>query len=372
MIKIQSSIELADSFSLLPTIMQDTQKENHSIGIGAQDQLRKSMGYQYKLARALQKILKIYRGVSKGTHALIPKYHCEVFDRKHRYGRELNPFFEVWKESSSTDDFDKWLNDLDIGKNVVGRDILQKLNLIGSNNRPKFIPRVGYLKKSQLKNYEMRVDRQGRIFIGHPENACYPHSVDRSKDHSYIFIATSEDRMYIGPYQRGIFSHSSFLCGGSVKSAGALIFDHGKLMAVWDDSGHYNSGHYKAGAYDIIYKIMRSALEIFIKRGVSLKDVEVIVTNKKEKHSTSIKALNFLNTPLLHIGYRISISIIFQSVQQIFSSNPTRQITAIVPADNLNFCWTIIRVFRSMDEEENKQIQHSNDILCIVPTNFDY
>lgn len=325
------------------SIIQHTQKENCLAMVPLQPLVRNPYSrYKSKLISALKKISIIYNSTSKGTHPLCPIYQCEVFDRTHRYGRDLNPFFEVWKTSESPDTFDIWLSKLDNGEEVPGKEFLRITNKLTANDRPIFIHSVRYLSKKQLKNYEMRIDRQGRILIGPPGHEHHPHSIDRSKEHSYIFIVDPEDRIYIGPYQRGVFSHSSFLSGGAVKSAGTLILNHGKLVALWDDSGHYNSGNYKEGCYELIHKSMQLALRTFAKKGLSLEDVELMLNTSRGnvRKIFIFRALNFLaptlskmvsghspeeNRAILRVN-RFSFHLFRIITEEIYTTTQTRKI----------------------------------------------
>jgi hypothetical protein len=235
-----------------------------------------SEGLKVKMKRAGERLRLLYNGIDRGAYPLIERFHCEVFDRRHRYCKELSLFFAIWKKSTTKDDFDTWMHELDLGQDVSGKDALRDAQLLGTDDKPIGIPSVRYLTPTELIDYEALVDSQGRIYSKNNDNMPF-HSADSTKDNGYIFIINPDDKIYIGRYSRGDFGHSSF-GGGAVKSAGTLIFDNGKLTAIWDDSGHYNSEAYRSGNYGYIKEKMLYALNTFKKQGIDTSDTEIFLT----------------------------------------------------------------------------------------------
>jgi hypothetical protein len=243
---------------------------------------------QIKMRRALKKIIHIYKGVSRGARPLTPHYHPEFFDRRHRRGRLMEPFFKIWRSSTTRDDYDSWLHKLDLGQEVVGKNLLLQEKLIGEDQKPIPISEMRCVDEKQLESYEMQIDEQGRIFT---KNTNILHSTDRTKDNSYIFVIAQNNRIYIGRFQRGVFSHASFLSGRAVKSAGVFIFDTGKLRAIWDDSGHYNNPDH--GATLSTWPMMTETVRILAAKGIDMSKVEIIFSNDKENNKTTT-ALNLI------------------------------------------------------------------------------
>ncbi|GAB7341510.1 hypothetical protein MBLNU457_7730t1 [Dothideomycetes sp. NU457] len=60
-----------------------------------------------------------------------------------------------------------------------------------------------------------------------------------TKKNTWIFVADTSFRLYIGIKQSGAFQHSSFLRGGRVSAAGLIRIKRGQLRALDPLSGHY-------------------------------------------------------------------------------------------------------------------------------------
>ncbi len=105
-----------------------------------------------------------------------------------------------------------------------------------------------------------------------------------------------DDKILIGQYQRGAFGHTSMTRGGMVKCAGAMLFKDGKLTALWDDSGHYNSAAYRAGNYELNTNRMLFALKTLQARGVDISETVMFLTkvDGPNKVINKIKATDFL------------------------------------------------------------------------------
>ena len=136
----------------------------------------------------------------------------------------------------------------------------------------------------------MQIDSQGRVFTEvHKE---FFHSVHENKDNGHIYVVSPNNKIYLGICKKYVFNHSSFLSGGPVKSAGVFIFDQGKIKAVWDNSGHYNSS-LDRGYREPITPI----LKLLITRGIDIKNIKVMIT-KRDGANRSIAtqpAEEFLN-----------------------------------------------------------------------------
>ena len=60
-----------------------------------------------------------------------------------------------------------------------------------------------------------------------------------TKKNTWIFVADTSMRLYIGIKQSGAFQHSSFLHGGRVSAAGLIKVKEGQLRSLSPLSGHY-------------------------------------------------------------------------------------------------------------------------------------
>jgi len=60
-----------------------------------------------------------------------------------------------------------------------------------------------------------------------------------TKKNTWIFVADTSFRLYIGIKQSGAFQHSSFLHGGRISSAGLIRIKRGQLRRLDPLSGHY-------------------------------------------------------------------------------------------------------------------------------------
>jgi len=55
-----------------------------------------------------------------------------------------------------------------------------------------------------------------------------------------IWVMSPSGKFYTSvEHQTGIFHHSSFLAGGLVEGAGLVVFEHGKITHIDNESGHY-------------------------------------------------------------------------------------------------------------------------------------
>ena len=59
------------------------------------------------------------------------------------------------------------------------------------------------------------------------------------RPNTWLFVADTSFRLYVGIKQSGVFQHSSFLNGARITAAGLIEIDHGKLRKLSPLSGHY-------------------------------------------------------------------------------------------------------------------------------------
>jgi len=59
------------------------------------------------------------------------------------------------------------------------------------------------------------------------------------RPNTWIFVADTSFRLYVGIKQSGVFQHSSFLNGARITAAGLIVIEDGKLRKLSPLSGHY-------------------------------------------------------------------------------------------------------------------------------------
>ncbi|KAI0488027.1 hypothetical protein KFK09_027850 [Dendrobium nobile] len=176
-------------------------------------------------ARARTRAAKVGKGLSKSDKAqkLALQHWLEAIDPRHRYGHNLQFYYEVWFESESTQPFFYWL-DVGYGKEFslkkCPRSILQQQC-------------IKYLGPKERKAYEVTI-KDGKLIYKLTELTV--HTADDAK---WIFVLSTSGALYVGQKKKGIFQHSSFLAGGATTAAGRLVVKDGFLKAIWPNSGHY-------------------------------------------------------------------------------------------------------------------------------------
>lgn len=178
-------------------------------------------------SRAGTRAAKIGKGLSKNNKAqiLFFPHWLEAIDPQHRYGHNLNFYYEKWLESSSKQPFFYWL---DIGE---GKEI----NIVEKCPRTKLQQQcVKYLDSLERMCYEVMVNDDGKLV--YKQTNVF---VNTRKDSKWIFVLSTSMVLYIGKKKKGCFQHSSFLSGAATSAAGRIIVDNGLLKAVWPYSGHY-------------------------------------------------------------------------------------------------------------------------------------
>ncbi|KAJ7002962.1 IQ domain-containing protein IQM1-like [Populus alba x Populus x berolinensis] len=176
-------------------------------------------------ARARTRAAKVGKGLSKSQKArkLDLTQWLEAIDPRHRYGRNLHFYYNVWFRSDSSQPFFYWL-DIGDGKGV---------NLGACSRTQLQCQRVIYLGKQEREEYEVIVEAEKLIY----KKSRLP--VDTFDGSKWIFVLSASRKLYVGKKQKGLFQHSSFLSGGAAIAAGRLVARGGFLEAIWTYSGHY-------------------------------------------------------------------------------------------------------------------------------------
>lgn len=176
-------------------------------------------------ARALTRAAKVGKGLSKSDKAqkLALQHWLEAIDPRHRYGHNLQFYYDVWFESESSQPFFYWL-DVGDGKEVnlekIPRSILQQQC-------------IKYLGPKERRAYEVII-KDGKLVYKLTDLF-----VNTDDDAKWIFVLSTYGAFYVGKKKKGRFQHSSFLAGGATTAAGRLLVKDGLLMAIWPYSGHY-------------------------------------------------------------------------------------------------------------------------------------
>ncbi|KAE8665106.1 TMV resistance protein N-like [Hibiscus syriacus] len=161
-------------------------------------------------SRARTRAAKVGKGLSKNDKAqkLALRHWLEAIDPRHRYGHNLDFYYNQWRHSQSQEPFFYWL---DIGE---GKEVnLEKCS------------------RSKLQQQCIK-------YLG-PETGKVLHTTKENGNAKWIFVLSTSKILYVGVKKKGTFQHSSFLAGGATVTAGRLAVDSGVLKAVWPHSGHY-------------------------------------------------------------------------------------------------------------------------------------
>ncbi len=225
--------------------------------------------------------------------ALVNKSYSEYLDPKHRYGTLSHCLYSAWAKSKAPLNFKEWLEALERGENVDGRQAIPPLFKISERWEPYFvngklnplIPTVTYLNENERKKYLLEI-KKGQFETAH--NGTF----DRKNDGTtFIFVMAHDNKIYAGAYDRGRFNHTSFLAGGSVKSAGEMFFKNGKLNRITSKTGHYHDNKERRNNDEAMLKILAELRA----RGVDLSDVTYTRFNHKYDQQ-DYNALEFLKT----------------------------------------------------------------------------
>ncbi|ESR49888.1 hypothetical protein CICLE_v10033816mg [Citrus x clementina] len=208
---------------------------------------------------------KVGKGLSTNAKAqkLAFQHWIEAIDPRHRYGHNLNLYYEEWckrdtehpfstdnatkEPSSSTSSLiRKWYFAHSDGSNRCHVMLKhEKSHTLGDGKEVdlKDCPRlrlqqecIKYLGPQGRERYQyiivegILVNKQTGTLLS------TNHGSEGSK---WIFVMSASKKLYAGEKRKGSFHHSSFLAGGATLAAGRLMAEGGKLMSVSAYSGHY-------------------------------------------------------------------------------------------------------------------------------------
>ncbi|XP_009798415.1 IQ domain-containing protein IQM6-like [Nicotiana sylvestris] len=179
-------------------------------------------------SRALTRAAKVGKGLSKDEKAckLALQHWLEAIDPRHRYGHNLQFYYNNWLQADSKQPFFYWL-DIGDGKEInLEKCLRSKLHQ----------QCIKYLGPIEREAYEVVVV-DGKFI--HKQSGKLLDTRGGPQDAKWIFVLSVSKILYVGLKQKGTFQHSSFLAGGAALSAGRLVVEDGVLKVVWPHSGHY-------------------------------------------------------------------------------------------------------------------------------------
>jgi hypothetical protein len=168
-------------------------------------------------------------------------------------GKELGPqIYSVWESDGSPDTFGNWLQTENGRKAVIGATVLH-----GGVDEMKH---VTYLDPQDRPPYMLSFNN-GIVYRGQ-ENQPFD-SNNGDGETWAIFVLDHSHNFYLGWHDTGLFHHSSFLQGESVRGAGKMKIDHGVIKFINQHSGHYGPGEKSTLAVlrSIMMKIQYSELK---------------------------------------------------------------------------------------------------------------
>ncbi|KAL6327098.1 hypothetical protein AAG906_014342 [Vitis piasezkii] len=171
---------------------------------------------------------RVGKGLSKDAMAqkLAFQHWIEAIDPRHRYGHNLNLYYEEWCKGDAGQPFFYWL-DVGDGKEVELKQCPR------SRLRRECIR---YLGPQEREHYEYIIV-EGTIV--HKLSGDLLDTNGGLEGSKWIFVMSTSKRLYAGQKRKGLFHHSSFLAGGATLAAGRLMAEGGKLRSVSAYSGHY-------------------------------------------------------------------------------------------------------------------------------------
>ena len=132
----------------------------------------------------------------------------------HVYGQKVKDFFEKWKKSKTSKDFNDYLKE-----NLSSKQLKALKKSI-----------VKYLNPHNAKKYAIIFDKNGYV----QQNGKL------LEDGVHMFsLNLNATKLYAGKKEKGKFHHSSFTSGDPVQCAGNFIIKNGKISAAKLESGHY-------------------------------------------------------------------------------------------------------------------------------------
>ncbi|PON46407.1 IQ motif, EF-hand binding site [Parasponia andersonii] len=232
--------------------------------------------------------LKIGKGLSEDSKAqkLAFQHWIEAIDPRHRYGHNLNFYYEEWCRRDAKQPFFYWL---DVGDG-------NKLDLKKCPRSRLLEDCIKYLGPQEREFYEYIIT-EGKVVHKLTGNLLDTKQVKQST--KWIFVMSTCRKLYVGEKKKGSFHHSSFLAGGATLSAGSLMAEYGKVKSVSAYSGHYRPTD----------KNLSSFLTFLKENGVHLDGVQVMSRiednedcdiSKSARQGCTLQHIKDFGSPSLH------------------------------------------------------------------------
>ncbi|KAG5239585.1 IQ domain-containing protein [Salix suchowensis] len=204
---------------------------------------------------------KVGKGLGKDAKAqkLAFQHWIEAIDPRHRYGHNLNFYYEEWCKADALQPFFYWL---DIGD---GKEIDLKVC-----PRTRLCQEcIQYLGPQEREQYEYII-AEGTVVLKQNGNLLDTNQgLEASK---WIFVMSTCRKLYAGEKKKGAFHHSSFLAGGVTLAAGRLTAENGKIRSISAYSGHYRPTNQNLGGF----------LAFLEENGINLNEIRVLTPEDSE------------------------------------------------------------------------------------------
>nr|XP_027104782.1 IQ domain-containing protein IQM3-like isoform X1 [Coffea arabica] len=219
---------------------------------------------------------KVGKGLSQDDKArkLAFQHWIEAVDPRHRYGHNLNIYYDEWFGRDTGQPFFYWL---DIGDGT-------KLDLDECPRSKLRQQCIKYLGPQERLHYEY-VIAEGTFL--HKQTGDLLNTTSGLKRAKWIFVMSASKRLYAAEKKKGYFHHSSFLAGGATLAAGRLVAEHGKVKSISTHSGHYRPTNENLGIF----------LAFLKDKGVNLEEVQVL-PHAKEYEDDKLQIANVIEEDL--------------------------------------------------------------------------
>ncbi|CAN6344420.1 unnamed protein product [Urochloa humidicola] len=211
--------------------------------------------------RVSLKASKVGHGLSRDSKALKLAFEhwIEAIDSRHRSGHNLHFYYDFWCQNQAGQPFFYWL-DVGDGKDVDLPECPRTLLKMQC---------IKYLGPKERELYEYIINEGKVIHKKSREPLDTGHGPEGAK---WIFVMSTERRLYAGKKEKGVFQHSSFLAGGATIAAGKFTVENGVIKSILAYSGHYKPS----------MENLDNFMKFLEESGVDLKEVKARPFNKDD------------------------------------------------------------------------------------------
>ncbi|KAG0256237.1 hypothetical protein BG011_004658 [Mortierella polycephala] len=206
---------------------------------------------------------------------LLTEHWLEMSDKEHRYGSNLK---------NTEQNFFFWLDkgegkDVDLEERSRAKLDEQRVQYLQEHERAHFavhaIDGLLYYRVSGEPVHTLPASHKtgddidiSQVLVDADDQDDEETRLEKKRirnKNKYIYVTDPNGTLYIGLKKKGRFHHSSFLGGGTVCAAGAIVVNHGKLIKINPNSGHYRPGQRH---FDRLLESLKSM-------GVSFEDAKI-------------------------------------------------------------------------------------------------